>query len=75
MIYNQSRKSISFYEQCSQLPELKEAFPEMSLVGSQCLQDVLRRLDRGFKAFFQRVETGKAGFPALSPSIGIIPSH
>ena len=63
MIYNQSRRYISFYEQCSQLPELKEAFPEMSLVGSQCLQDVLRRLDRGFKAFFQRVETGKAGFP------------
>jgi putative transposase len=31
---------------------------------SQVLQDVLRRLDRSFKAFFRRVKTGdKPGYP------------
>lgn len=33
-------------------------------VFSQVLQDVLRRLDRSFKAFFRRVKTGdKPGYP------------
>ena len=63
MVYRQTRKSISLYTQQSQLPELKEAFPDFKIVGSQCLQDVLDRLDKAFQAFFQRVKKGKAGFP------------
>lgn len=59
----QARKSLSCYTQQSQLPELKEAFPEFTQVGSQCLQDVLERLDNAFKSFFQRCKQGKAGFP------------
>ena len=65
-VFRQYRKSISVYEQMLQLPELKEAFPEFKLVGSQCLQDVLQRVDRAFQGFFQRVKAknnGKAGFP------------
>ncbi len=62
-IYKQSKKSVSFYDQCAQLPELKEAFPNFSRIGSQCLQDVLERLDKAFKSFFQQCKQGKAGFP------------
>lgn len=63
MVHRQTRKSISLYTQQAQLPELKEAFPDFKIVGSQCLQDVLDRLDKAFQAFFQRVKEGKAGFP------------
>jgi putative transposase len=64
-IYRYNRQTISCYDQCKQLPELKESFPEYKLVGSQVLQDVIRRLEKGYKAFFRRVKTGdgKAGFP------------
>lgn len=63
--YRQDKKSISVYVQMSQLPDLKKEFPEFKIVGSQALQDVLQRLDRAFKAFFQRVKnkSEKAGFP------------
>ena len=64
-IYRQHGKSISAIKQKNQLPELKEFFPEFKTVGSQCLQDVIERLDRAYQAFFQRLKkhNGKAGFP------------
>jgi putative transposase len=64
-IYRYNRKTISCYTQSKQLPELKEAFPEYQLVGSQVLLDVIQRLDKAYKAFFRRVKSGngKAGFP------------
>jgi putative transposase len=63
-VYRQDKKHISAYTQMHQLPELKEAFPQFKDVGSQCLQDVIDRLDKAFKAFFRRVKTGgKPGFP------------
>jgi putative transposase len=63
MIYRQSKKSVSGYAQSTQLPELKKAFPEFAQVGSQCLQDVIERLDKAFQGFFRRIKQGKAGFP------------
>jgi putative transposase len=64
-IYRYNRQTISCYDQCKQLPELKEAFPEYQSVGSQVLQDVILRLDKTYRAFFHRVKNGngKAGFP------------
>jgi len=63
--YRQYRISVSVYEQMGQLTDLKKAYPEFKAVGSQCLQEVLQRLDKAFKAFFQRIKlgNGKAGFP------------
>ncbi len=63
--YKEEGKSVFVYEQMSQLPELKKTFHEFKIVGSQCLQDVLQRLDKAYKSFFQRVKqnNGKAGFP------------
>src|SRR5215471_6261954 len=63
--YKISRKSISYQDQQDQLPEIKQDRPELRRVHSQVLQDVLRRLDMAFQAFFRRVKqgNGKAGFP------------
>jgi len=64
-IFKHSGESLSFYDQCKQVPELKETFPEFKTMDAQCLQDVLDRVDKAFKGFFRRVRSkdGKAGFP------------
>ncbi len=57
-------KSITYYEQVSQLPEIKQIREEFQGIYGQVLQHVLRRVDRSFQAFFRRCKTGKkAGFP------------
>jgi putative transposase len=46
------------------LPDLKAARPDYGEVYSQVLQDVLRRLEKAFQAFFRRLQRReKAGFP------------
>ncbi len=44
--YRQFRKTITCYDQCNELPDLKKEFPEFKAVGSQVLQDVLERLEK-----------------------------
>lgn len=63
--YRLERKSICYFEQAKQLPEIKKARPELNEIHSQVLQDVLRRLDRAFQAFFLRAKQRgvNAGFP------------
>lgn len=47
------------------LPILKQSQPEYKIIGSQCLQDLLQRLDKTYKAFFHRIKSGEKqkGFP------------
>ena len=62
--YRIARKSIAYNDQQSQLPEIKAIRSELKSIYSQVLQDVLRRLDKAFDAFFRRVKSGeKPGFP------------
>ncbi len=63
--YKEKKESISVYTQMAQLPELRKSSIEFKAVNSQVLQDVIQRLDKAYKAFFQRVKqgNGKAGFP------------
>jgi putative transposase len=57
-------KSASYYQQATELPDLKAACPEYAEVHSQVLQDVLRRVDTTYQAFFRRVATGVTpGYP------------
>lgn len=59
-----ARTSINYHAQAIQLPEIKSIRPELGMVHSQVLQDVLRRLDKAFDAFFRRAKAGeKPGFP------------
>jgi putative transposase len=59
-----NRISINYYDQQNQLPAIKAIRTEFNGVYSQVLQDVLKRIDKTFKAFFDRVKRKeKAGFP------------
>src|SRR6187455_2212107 len=57
------RTSISYYDQANQLKAIR-ADGSLDLANFSACQDVLRRVDKAFKAFFSRVKAGrKAGFP------------
>ncbi len=61
--WTRQKKSITYLEQQNVLPEIKAIREDVAEIHSQVLQDVLRRLDKGFKAFFARRAKGQAGFP------------
>jgi len=57
------RTSIGFYDQCKQLPAMR-ADGCLTMVNAHCAQEVLRRVDKAYRAFFARVKRGeKPGFP------------
>ncbi|MES2460934.1 MAG: RNA-guided endonuclease TnpB family protein [Armatimonadota bacterium] len=67
-------QSPNYYEQKKALPVWKRArcasgalvHPELRQIHSQTLQDVVRRVDLAFQAFFRRVKAGEtAGYPRL----------
>lgn len=62
--YRKCGVTVTRFQQDKMLPEIKAALPEYKDVHSQVLQDVLKRLDKGFQAFFRRVKQGdKPGYP------------
>lgn len=63
--YRMAGKSLNYYDQANALVEVKEARPEYRDIHSQILQDVLRRVDKAFQAFFRRVKSGEkeVGYP------------
>src|SRR5215467_4136970 len=62
--YQMRRKSLSYSSQAAELAERKATFPAYQDIHSQVLQDVLRRLDKAFAAFFRRLKHGeKPGYP------------
>ncbi len=62
--YKERQISLNYYSQANQLAEIKDCQVEFQNVHSQILQDILKRLEKTFKAFFGRVKRGeKAGFP------------
>lgn len=68
--YRKAGVSISYYDQQNALLEIKAARPEFIELGSQALQETLRRLDRAFQGFFRRVEAGQTpGFPRFKSAV------
>ncbi len=58
------RRPTTFYRQSKELTELKAEFPQLKQIDSGVLENVLKRLDRSYQAFFRRIKTGeKPGFP------------
>lgn len=56
--------SVGYYEQKHDLPAIKELRPEYQDIHAHVLQDVIKRVDMTFQAFFRRVKAGqKAGYP------------
>lgn len=67
--YRDERRSLNYYDQASTFNERKSAIPTLRQVYAQVLQDVARRLDKAFKAFFRRVKSGESpGFPRFKPA-------
>ena len=63
------RKSLNYYDQARELKELRRDIPEVAELNFSATQDILRRLDKSFKAFFRRIEAGeKAGYPRFKRS-------
>jgi putative transposase len=57
------RVSINYYTQANQLKEIRAA-GDLGLADFSCCQDILRRVNKTYEAFFRRVKRGeKAGYP------------
>ena len=64
MAYKMAGKTLNQYEQSRELVQVKTENPEYMELYSHSLQDVLKRLDKAYRAFFRRVKNGEtAGFP------------
>jgi putative transposase len=62
--YRMAGKSINYYSQANQLPDIKDIREEYRDIHSQVLQDTLRRVDKAMQAFFRRVKSGETpGYP------------
>jgi putative transposase len=62
--YEKDGESLSYLKQANQLPIWKADHPELKRVHSQVLQNVVKRVDLAFQAFFRRVKNGEEpGYP------------
>ena len=60
------RVSLNYYDQAKQLRVMRHE-GLVKLENFSCCQDVLRRVDQTFRAYFKRVKKGgKAGYPRES---------
>jgi putative transposase len=63
--YQRAGVSLNYYDQANQLKGIR-AEGHCELANFSACQDVLRRVEKTFKAFFRRVKAGqKAGYPRL----------
>ena len=63
--WKRRRLSLSYFDQAKELKELRASDIQTPTNFSAC-QDVLKRLDKAFQAFFRRLKKGdKPGFPRL----------
>jgi len=61
--WRMQRVSLNYYDQASQLKEIRDA-GNLGLANFSACQDVLRRVDKTFKVFFRRVKAGeRSGYP------------
>jgi len=61
--WQMQRVSRNYYDQANQLKEIRD-IGNLELANYSACQDVLRRVDKTFRAFFRRIKAGeKAGYP------------
>ena len=62
--YQRKKLTLTCVSQCNELKACREADERLASFGFTTEQQVMRRLDKAFKAFFGRLKKkGKAGFP------------
>ena len=65
-LHEQGLKAPTFYTQVPALARWKKDHAELKAVHSQVLQNIARRVDLAFQAFFRRVKAGETpGYPRL----------
>jgi putative transposase len=63
-VYQSDNISLSKYDMQKLLPLLKQTYPELKTIHSQVLQDVTKRINLAFLAFFRRLKENEiAGYP------------
>jgi putative transposase len=68
LAYKQEGKTPNYYDQANTFNERKQHIPALKQVHSQVLQDVAKRLDKAYQAFFRRVKQAETpGFPRFKP--------
>ncbi|MDQ0195332.1 RNA-guided endonuclease InsQ/TnpB family protein [Paenibacillus wynnii] len=68
LAYKNEGNSLNYYDQANSFNERKQHIPALKQVHSQVLQDVAKRLDKAYQAFFRRVKSGEvAGIPRFKP--------
>ena len=66
VLHEQGLKAPTFYTQVPAIARWKKDHAELTTVHSQVLQNVARRVELAFQAFFRRVKTGETpGYPRL----------
>lgn len=59
-----NRINISFFDQSSQVTEIRQVNPDYQQIQYRVCDQVLRQVDKSFKAFFRRLRSGeKPGYP------------
>ena len=62
--WESEQKNINYYDSKKMIPVWKKEKPELKTVHSQVLQEVIKRVDLAFQAFFRRVKAGETpGYP------------
>ena len=62
------RVSLNYYDQANQLKAIRSDDPHgLGLLNFSACQQVLRRVQKTYSAFFQRIKQGKGGFPRFKP--------
>src|SRR5262245_24853434 len=65
--YRKARVSLNYYTQANQLKQIR-AEGSLGLANFSACQEVLRRVDKSFAAFFRRVKAKEtAGYPRFKP--------
>lgn len=66
--YRSQHKSINYYDQASEIKELRQIFPDVANLNCSMTQNILRRLDKAFKRFYNHKQGEKVGFPRFKGS-------
>jgi putative transposase len=66
--YRRRGKGVTYHGQCGWLTGLRGRIASLEAVPVEFARDALRRVDRGFQAFFRRLQAGaRPGYPRFRP--------
>lgn len=69
--WKMNRQSLNYYDQCAQLKDIRAMRGDVNIIYAKVLQEVLRKADKTFAAFFRRNKSGeKAGYPRFKNQAG-----